>query len=228
MSKNLKITAAKREGTGKGIARALRRENRIPAVIYGDGKEPVAISLSANDANVMYRKGTMMTHLTDIDVDGAKELVLARDVQLHPVSDFVLHVDYLRVSAKTKIHVNVPVHFLNEEECKGLDKGGILNVVRHDVEVVCAATDIPECIEIDIAEFEIGDAIKISDAVMPKGAKPAIDDRDFTIATIVAPRTAAEEEAEEAENAEDIENADKGEEAEGEGDDAAAEDKAEE
>ena len=183
MSKNFALKAEKRERAGKGVARALRREDKIPGVVYGDHKEPVMISMPAKEVGLEYNKGHMFTTLCDLDVSGDKHLVLARDIQLHPVTDRVLHVDFLRVSPKTKLNVMVPVHFINEEECPGIKEKGILNVVRHEVELTCAATTIPEAIEVDLTPFEIGDAIKISAASMPQGAIPAITDRDFTIAT---------------------------------------------
>ena len=198
MSKNYALQAEKRERAGKGVARSLRREGLTPAVIYGDKKEPVKITLSENEINVEYNKGKMFTTLCDLDVAGDKHLVLARDVQLHPVTDVVEHVDFLRVTSKTKLAVDVPVQFINEEECPSLDQKGTVNVVRHTVELVCVATSIPDYIEVDLAGKEHGDAVKISDATLPEGAKPVIDDRDFTIATLVPPKTAAEEEAEEA------------------------------
>ena len=192
MSKNYAMTAAKRDRAGKGIARALRREGRIPAVIYGDKKEPVKISLDDNDINVEYSRGHMLTTLCDLDVEGDKHLVLARDVQLHPVTDIVEHVDFLRVTAKTKIAVEVPVHFINEDKSPGLDQKGILNVVRYTVELICSATDIPEQIEVNLEGKEQGDSVNISDGVLPQGTQPVIDDRDFTIATIMAPRKVEE------------------------------------
>ncbi len=198
MSKNFALKAEKRERAGKGIARALRREDQIPGVVYGDSKEPVLISMPAKEVGLEYNKGHMFTTLCDLDVSGEKNLVLARDIQLHPVNDRILHVDFLRVTPKTKLNVMVPVQFVNEEECPGLKAKGILNVVRHEVELTCAATAIPDSIEIDLSSFEVGDAIKMSTAKLPEGATPAISDRDFTIATIVAPKTAAQEEAEEA------------------------------
>ena len=202
-TKHIKFSAELRDKAGKGVARALRRENKIPAVIYGAGKPAITISLSAKDANLEYNKGHMFTFLSDVTVDGEKYLTLARDVQLHPVKDTVLHVDFMRVGPKTKIDVNVPVHFVNEEEAAFSKRGGVLNVVRHEIGLTCVATDIPEAIEIDLAPFEIGDAIKISDVALPKGTKPVIDDRDFTIATIAAPKKAsAEDDAAEAESAE--------------------------
>ncbi len=200
MTKHYPLSAAERDRAGKGVARALRRENRIPAVIYGDHQAPVSISLPIKETTLEYQKGHMLTNLCDLELGGKKQLVLARDVQLHPVSEAVLHVDFMRVSPKTKITVEVPVHFLNEETCPGIARDkGTLNVVRHEIEIVCQATNIPESIEVDLASFEIGDAIKISAAKLPSGAAPAIADRDFTIATIAAPRKLLEEE--DAENA---------------------------
>ncbi|MCB1530069.1 MAG: 50S ribosomal protein L25/general stress protein Ctc [Rhodospirillales bacterium] len=194
MTKHYALSAAKREGTGKGIARALRRENRIPAVIYGDKKEPVSISLPAKESNLEYNKGHMFTTLCELDLEGEKNLVLARDVQVHPVTDQVLHADFLRVTPKTKITVAVPVSFIHQEDCKGLKEKGILNVVRHTVDLVSQATNIPSEIEVDMTPFAIGDSINISAATMPEGAVPAIQDRDFTLATIAAPRLLIEEE----------------------------------
>lgn len=220
MSKNYALAAAKRDGAGKGIARALRREGRIPAVIYGDSKEPLNISLISNDTNVEYNRGQMYTTLCDLDVDGEKHLVLARDVQLHPVTDNVLHIDFLRVTAKTKITVDVPVQFINEDKSPGLDEKGILNVVRYTVELRCSATSIPDLIEVNLEGKEQGDSVNISDATLPDGVTPVIEDRDFTIATIMAPRKIEEPVVEEgAEGAEGAE----GEAAEGAEGDAPAE-----
>jgi large subunit ribosomal protein L25 len=190
MTKHFALSAEKRERAGKGVARELRRESNIPAVIYGDKKEAVSIQLPVKEVTLEYQKGHMFTTLCDLTVDGKKELVLVRDVQIHPVTDRVLHVDFLRVSPKTTLKVNVPVHFSNQETSPGLKKGGTLNVVRHDVELVCQATNIPEVLEIDLSAVQIGDAIKIRGVKLPAGAKPAIADRDFTIATIAAPRVA--------------------------------------
>lgn len=195
MSDKFALQAQKRESAGKGIARALRRDGRIPAVIYGDKKEPVMISLNMNDANVEYNRGHMFTSLCDLDVDGDKALVLARDVQLHPVTDVVEHIDFLRVTKKTKIAVNIPVQFINEDKCPGLTEKGILSVIRFEVEVNCSATSIPETLEVNVEGKSIGDSIKVSDAILPEGVTPVIDDRDFTIATIDAPKTAEQEEA---------------------------------
>ncbi len=199
MSKHYALKAEARDQAGKGAARSLRREGKTPGVIYGDKKEPVKITLNANAINVQYNKGHMFTTLCDLDVAGDKHLVLARDVQLHPVTDIVEHVDFLRVTDKTMITVDVPVHFINEDNSPGLDAKGTLNVVRYNIEVQCRANDIPEQIEVNLEGKDLGDTIHSSDAKYPDGVTPVIDDRDFTIATITAPRTLeeiAEEEAE--------------------------------
>ena len=150
--------------------------------------------MPVKEVTLEYQKGHMFTNLCDLTVGGKKQLVLVRDVQLHPVNDRILHVDFMRVTPKTTIVVHVPVHFKNEETCPGIKAGGSLTIVRHDIELRCKATDIPEEIEIDLAPFAIGDAIKISDVKLPAGVKPAITNRDFTIATIAAPRLLLEEE----------------------------------
>ncbi len=219
-NKNIQFSAELRDQAGKGVARALRREDKIPAVIYGAGEPPIKISMPAKEANIEYNKGHMYNTLSDVTVDGKKHLTLARDVQTHPVKDTVQHIDFLRVSAKTKIDVEVPVHFINEEDSPFSKRSGILNIVRHELPLTCKATDIPEYVEIDLMPFNIGDTIKLSDITLPEGTKSAID-RDLTIATIAAPKTAAQEEAEEAEADADIE-------AGTESDEAEAEEKSEE
>lgn len=226
MSAKIQMKAQKREGTGKGTARALRRENKIPAVIYGDNKAPYTIVLDAKEINMEYNKGHMFTTLVEMDTDGEKSLVLARDIQLHPVTDFVLHADFLRVTAKTKIAVMVPVHMVDEDKCPALEQNGILNIVRHEVELMCTATSIPESIEVSLAGKELHDSVKMSDAKLPEGVTPVIDDRDFTIATLVEPRSAAEEEAAEEEAMEDAETeviGEEGEEASAEGEEEKSE-----
>lgn len=225
MSKNYALQANARERAGKGVARALRRESKTPAVIYGDHKEPISIAIDTNTVNVEYNKGHMFTTLCDLDVEGQKHTVLARDVQLHPVTDNVLHVDFLRVTPKTKIAVNVPVHFINEEKSPGLHNKGILSVIRYQVELMCSAVNIPEYIEVDLEGKEQGDSVRISDAKMPEGSKPVIDNRDFAIANILEPRKIEVEEEAPAEGAEGAEGAAEGEggEAGAEGEDAKAE-----
>jgi len=196
-----------RERVGKGTARAARRAGRIPAVIYGDKKDPVAITLDDHTIRMHLGKPGFMTTIYDIEVGKDKHRVLARDVQVDPVMDFPIHIDFLRVTQKTKIAVEVPVNFVNEEDSPGLKEGGSLNVVRYTVELLVSAGNIPESIDADVGTMELGDALKISDIKLPDGAQPTITDRDFTIATIAAPsalRSAAEdEEGEEGEEGEE-------------------------
>ena len=199
MSENAILIAETRDRVGKGTSRALRREGRTPAVIYGDKKEPVSISLEAKELVKALNTGTFMSSIYTVQVGKTKHNVLPRDLQLHPVKDTPVHVDFLRVSAKSQIAVNVPVNFLNEEECVGLTRGGMLNVVRHEVEMLVPAGNIPEAIEVDLSKFDIGDSIHISGFSLPKGTEPTITDRDFTVATIAAPGGGVDEDAAEGE-----------------------------
>lgn len=198
-TKHYAMSAMKRERAGKGVARALRRENQTPAVIYGDKKDPITVSISTKEANLEYNKAHMFTSICDLDIEGTKVQVLARDVQLHPVTDNVLHVDFLRVTDKTTVTVAVPVSFINQEEAAYAKGKGILNINRYDVDIVCKAKDIPDELVVDVSKFHIGDSIKMSDAQLPEGAKPAISDRDFTLATIAAPRVVLDDEPAESE-----------------------------
>jgi large subunit ribosomal protein L25 len=197
MTEIIALAAERRDRAGKGAARATRRAGRIPAVIYGDGKEPVLISLEPRSfSKVLHREG-FFAKLLDITVDGETHRTLPRDVQLHPVTDAPLHVDFMRVSGKTKITVGVPVRFVNHEKAPGLKRGGILNVVRHDLELICTADNIPDNITVDLEGYDIGDTIHFSSVTLPEGTRPVISDRDFTIASIAAP-SAVREEAREA------------------------------
>ncbi|MGB3387067.1 MAG: 50S ribosomal protein L25/general stress protein Ctc [Pseudaminobacter sp.] len=185
MSYELKAEA--RERVGKGSAREVRRNGKVPAVIYGDKQPPLAIALSYKDVYYKIHGGGFMTTVATIDVDGQKIQVLPKDYQLDPVRDFPMHVDFLRVSKNTQVNVNVPVRFLNEEKSPGIKRGGVLNVVRHEVEFNCPANAIPDFIEVDLTGADIGDSIHISAVKLPKDVKPVISDRDFTIATVAAP-----------------------------------------
>jgi large subunit ribosomal protein L25 len=190
------LKAEARERVGKGSSRELRRNGFIPAVIYGDKQAPLSIALSTNEVTKRIHAGGFMTTIATIDVDGQKIQVLPKDYQLDPVRDFTMHVDFLRVSGNTAVTVDVPVHFINEEK-SGIKIGGVLNIVRHTVEFTCPANAIPEFITVDLAGAKIGDSIHISAVKLPAGVKPVISDRDFTIATIVAPAGGVDE-AEEA------------------------------
>ncbi|WP_375206050.1 50S ribosomal protein L25/general stress protein Ctc [Hyphococcus sp.] len=178
-----------RKDIGTGGARAARRQGWVPGVLYGGGQDPVAISLRINEVNKAYLNGRLLSHLAKIDVPGeeGQQPVIARDVQVHPVKGHPIHIDMMRVDEKTRIDVEIPVHFINEEKSPGLKKGGVLNVVRHTVEVYAPATSIPEVFEIDVSGLEVGDGIHASAINLPRGVTFVITDRDFTIATIAAP-----------------------------------------
>ncbi|MEZ5790763.1 MAG: 50S ribosomal protein L25/general stress protein Ctc [Nitratireductor sp.] len=178
------LKAQLRDRTGKGASREYRRNAMVPAVIYGDKKEPLPIALPFKELSLRLNAGGFMTTLATIDVNGEKHQVLPKDFQVDPVREFITHVDFLRISASSRVTVEIPVHFLNEEACPGLKRGGVLNIVRHEVELEVPATAIPDAIEIDLTGREIGDSIHISHVKLPEGAKPTITDRDFTIATI--------------------------------------------
>ncbi len=195
MAQTAELKAQARDRVGKGAARALRRDGLVPAVIYGDKQPALAIAISYKEAMQRIYAGGFLSHVLTVDVDGAKHRVIPRDYQLDPVRDFALHVDFLRVSADTKLHVEVAVHFENEEASPGLKRGGVLNIVRHTVEVVCPPDAIPEAITFDLTGFDIGDSLHISAVKLPQGVEPAIKDRDFTVATIVAPSSLRSEEA---------------------------------
>ena len=195
------LHAESKAGAGKGAARATRRSGRVPAVIYGAKKDPTMISLDPRDVSREMNTGSFFATLFDIEVEGKKERVLPRDLQLHPVTDQAVHIDFLRVSASTSVTVSVPCNFLNDEESPGLKRGGVLNVVRYEIELSCRADAIPQEIEIDLTGLDIGDGVHISMVNLPEGVEPTITDRDFTIATIAAPTVVADEE--EAEGEED-------------------------
>ena len=195
MSKeSYELKAEARERVGKGSSRELRRNGLIPAVIYGDKQAPISIALSTNEVTKRIHAGGFMTTVATIDVDGRKIKVLPKDYQLDPVRDFTMHVDFLRVSGNTLVNVEVPVHFENEEK-SDIKVGGVLNIVRHTVEFHCPANDIPEFITVDLTGLKIGDSVHISSVKLPKNITPVIADRDFTIATIVAPAAGIAEEA---------------------------------
>jgi len=184
---NQVIKAELRTKAGKGSSRAIRRDGRIPAVVYGAKKDVTMITVDFIDITKLLNTGSFLSSTYDVEVEGKKQMVLPRDVQFHPVNDRPLHVDFLRLAQNASIAINVPVHFFNEEECPGLKGGGIVNAVRHDIELNCPANAIPESIDIDLTGLELGDSVHISEITLPDGVTPVIDDRDFTIATIAAP-----------------------------------------
>ena len=187
MSDMTTISASERERVGKGSARAVRRAGLVPAVIYGDKKDPVGITMEAREITKIVHQPGIFGRLLEIDVAGTKSTVLTRDIQFHPVSDVVMHLDFLRVSQSATVAVAIPVEFINEDKCPGIKIGGVLNVVRYEVELNCPATAIPEKITIDLDGVKIGDSIHISAIPLPEGVSPTITDRDFTVATLASP-----------------------------------------
>jgi large subunit ribosomal protein L25 len=201
MAQSYELVATVRDRVGKGAARALRREQKIPAVIYGAGKPALTIALPQKEVSLKLLGGGFLTTVATIDVGGEKYRVLPRDYQVDPVRDTLIHVDFLRIAAGDTIAVEVPVHFLNEAASPGLKRGGALNIVRHEVELECPADAIPANIEVDLTGLDIGDSVHISAVKLPEGVTPTIRDRDFTIATIAAPAGLKEEEEAAAEGA---------------------------
>ena len=213
MSNETTISAEQRERVGKGSARAVRRAGRVPAVIYGGKKESIGITLESREITRIVHQPGIFGRLLDIKVSGSKHTVLTRDIQFHPVTDNVLHMDFLRVSGSAKVAVAIAVDFINEDECPGIKVGGVLNVVRYEVELLCPATTIPEKITVDLQGLKIGDSVHISTIELPDGVTPTITDRDFTIATIASPgggvkneddESDGEDEGEEASAAENV------------------------
>lgn len=192
------FTCDLRERSGTGGSRAVRREGWVPAILYGDDQAPANIKLRFNEVVAQVNKGQLIGTLSKISVDGKEQFVIGRDIQVDPIKDQPIHLDLMRVSRKTRTNVEVPVHFINEDKCKGLTAGGVLNVVRHAVEVIAPAMDIPENFEIDLEGLEIGDVIHVSKIKLPDDVELTVTDRDYTVATIAAPTVmkATEEEAE--------------------------------
>lgn len=188
-----------RDRTGTGGARAARREGLVPGVLYGGPRGPVPISVKANELRKAINTGKLIAQMVDLEHKGERQPVIARDIQFDPVTDEPLHIDFYRVEENSIITLNVPVHFFNDEKSPGLKRGGVLNVVRHDIEVRCKAGNIPQDIKVDLTGFDIGDSIHISSVTLPEGVKPVITNRDFTIATLQGSRAVIEDAADEAE-----------------------------
>ena len=200
MSDITTISASERERVGKGSARAARRAGLVPAVIYGDKKDPVGITMESREVTKIVHQPGIFGRLLEIDVAGKKSTVLTRDIQFHPVTDTIMHMDFLRVSQSATVAVAVPVEFINEDKCPGIRIGGVLNVVRYEVELNCPATAIPEKITIDLDGVKIGDSIHISAIPLPDGVTPTITDRDFTVATLASPGGGVKNEEDDAED----------------------------
>jgi len=196
MSDQLTLPAEARDRAGKGASRALRREGRVPAVVYGEKKEPLSIHLEEKSLSRMLSTGHFMNSVVMIDLAGKAHRTLPKAVDFHPVTSRPIHVDFLRIGEHTKVNVAVPMRFDNEEASPGLKRGGVLNVVVHELEIVCDAAHIPSEIHIPLDGLEIGDSVHISSVKLPEGVIPANTDEDFTVATIVAPSAMKSEEDE--------------------------------
>ena len=207
MAERTVMEAETRSGAGTGAARAVRRTGKVPGIVYGPECENMKIALPGKVLEREALRPGFFAQLFELKVDGSSMDVLARDLQLHPVTDAILHVDFLAVKAGSTVAVAVPVFFVNEEACDGLRRGGVLNVVRHEVELYCPADAIPEALTVDLAGLDIGASVHIGAVALPEGVTPVIDDRDFTVATVAAPTVAADivedEEEEEVEAVED-------------------------
>ena len=205
MSDYAVLEAAARDRAGKGAARATRREGQVPGVIYGGGQDVVMLKMDPRVLNARMRKKGFFATQFQVEVGGQRHRVLPKDVQFHPVTDVPIHVDFLRVTDRTRVTVDIPVRFVNEEEAPGLTEGGVLNVVRHTVEVVTAAGNIPEEITVDLSGMVIGDSVRFGNITLPEGVRPTIAERDFMIASVNAPMQIIEdEEVEEDEDEMDV------------------------
>src|SRR5438067_1855758 len=196
MSDQLTLPAETRDRAGKGASRALRRDGRVPAVVYGEKKEPLSIHVEEKLLSKMLHTGHFMNSVVMIDLAGKPHRTLPKAIDFHPVSSRPVHVDFLRIGEHTKVHVNVPVRFDNEDASPGLKRGGVLNVVQHELELVCDAAQIPNEIHISLEGLEIGDSVHIGQVKLPEGVTAANQDEDFTVATIVAPSAMKAEEEE--------------------------------
>ena len=196
MSDQLTLPAEARDRAGKGASRALRRDGRVPAVVYGEKKEPLSIHVEEKLLIKMLSTGHFMNSVVMIDFQGKPHRTLPKAVDFHPVTSRPIHVDFLRIGEHTKVHVAVPMRFDNEEASPGLKRGGVLNVVAHELELVCDAANIPNEIHVSLEGLEIGDSLHISNVNLPDGVEPANKDEDFTVATIVAPSAMKAEEEE--------------------------------
>ena len=197
------IKAEARSQVGKGSARAARRAGLVPAVIYGNKETAVSVTLDANQWRQLMHKPGIFSQLININVNNETHFVLPRDIQQHPVSEEAMHVDFLKVTKNATVAVGIAVEFLNEDKCTGLKLGGVLNIVRSQVELNCPAISIPEKLTVDLEGLNVGHTIHISSIELPEGCTPTITDRDFTVATIAAPRGGLDD-ADETENTEEV------------------------
>ena len=187
MGDNLSLSATLREGVGKGAARDARRNNLVPGIIYGGSEEPLSINVKFNELLKKLNAGRFMSTLINLTVEGKTIQVICRDIQKHIVKDLPTHLDFMRLSKTARIKLFIPVVFINQDICKGIKRGGVLTVVRPEVELLVNAMEIPSALEVDIKDFEVGDTITISNIDLPSGTETTIKGRDFVIANIQAP-----------------------------------------
>jgi len=188
------LKAEERQGTGTGVARALRREGKIPGIIYGGTEAPQPISVDLKNVSTELSRSGFFSRVYTVEMGKSKVQVIARDVQFHPVTDVALHVDFQRVDKDSKIHVSIPVEYINEDKAPGLKLGGMLNIIIHNLEIICPANSIPEKITIDLAGLNINQSIHLDVVSLPSGVKAAQPARDYTLVTIVPPSGSDEEE----------------------------------
>jgi large subunit ribosomal protein L25 len=189
------LKAEERAATGTGAARELRRRNMVPAIIYGANKPEVLFSVSEKEMTLQYRKQGFLSHMFDIEIGKKVYRALPKAIQLHPVTDKIEHMDFIHVNENEKIKINVTLHFINEQKCPGLKQGGVLNIIRHDLEVYCLPSNIPESIEINIEELNVGQSIHVSDIKLPKGVETKADS-NIAIAALVSGKVASSSEEE--------------------------------
>ncbi len=192
MAETKKLAATVRSGTGKGAARSVRREGKIPGVIYGGGEAPTPIALDWREINKLIYAGHFLTTQFEIDIDGKMTRAIPRDYQLDVVKDTPLHIDFLRLQAGSRLKINVPVHFTNQEVSPGLKRGGSLNIVRHSIEMYVPADNIPEALMVDVGKLDFNESLHIGAVALPTGCKPTVN-RDFTIVSVAPPAAKSEE-----------------------------------
>src|SRR5580704_2491982 len=193
MPEIISLSAEPRDRAGQGASRATRRGGRVPGIIYGDGKAPVQISLEPGELSRAVRRAGFFATIVDVSVDGTVHRTLAREVQHHPISDAALHVDFMRVGAGARVTVSVPVTFINQDRAPGLRRGGILNIIRHNIDVACSVDAIPDRLTVDLDGLEIGESVHIEAITLPEGVRPVLGSRDSTVATIAASSAVREE-----------------------------------
>jgi large subunit ribosomal protein L25 len=203
MSQDSHIIVNKRESNGTGGSRSLRKEKKVPGIIYGEKKDPIPVILDEKTLKIKIKDPTFFSKQCEVKFNDEVIKVLPKDLQLHPVKQSILHIDFLRVGENTTVTLFVPVKFINENNCPGLKQGGVLNVVRREIELITLVSKIPESLEANLDGLEIGDSIHISSITLQEGVKPTISDRDFTIATIAPPTVMKVEEEKPAEEAAD-------------------------